>query len=160
MKLNYYFILFVIVILFNYCSGIENNENQNIIISSPEDTLTEKDKSISKTYYEEAVALYEKGQFNEAVKYYNKALEHNPYNASYFYGRALCLFEQLEKYEQAEKDFSYSIKYNPKLAQSYYYRGLIRCKHLNKLSEGCNDLDISLQLGYEKAIVLKKEFCR
>ena len=45
---------------------------------------------------------FDRGEFGKAENIYEKLLEQEPYNASFFYG-LIATYQQLEKYGEAEK---------------------------------------------------------
>ena len=45
---------------------------------------------------------FDRGEFKKAENIYEKLLDQEPYNASFFYG-LIATYQQLEKYNEAEK---------------------------------------------------------
>lgn len=67
-------------------------------------------------YYELAETNILQGKPKQAIKYYSKAIEENPQNATYYIARAYC-YTELKNYLEAEKDYSKAltlIKFNEK----------------------------------------------
>ncbi len=68
------------------------------------------------------IAEYEKGNHNEAVKYYNKGIEANPDDSCLFNNRGLAYYE-LRKYDEAISDFNKAIELKPVFAEAFFNRG-------------------------------------
>ncbi|MFV9646217.1 MAG: tetratricopeptide repeat protein, partial [Desulfobacterales bacterium] len=68
------------------------------------------------------IAEYEKGNHNEAIKYYNKGIEANPGDSCLFNNRGLAYYE-LRKYDEAISDFNKAIELKPVFAEAFFNRG-------------------------------------
>jgi tetratricopeptide (TPR) repeat protein len=69
------------------------------------------------------IAEYEKGNYQEAINYYNKGLEANSNDACLYNNQGLaCL--GLEKYDRAIHNFDKAIELHPDFMNAYYNRGL------------------------------------
>jgi len=65
------------------------------------------------------------GDYQEAIKDYNKAIELNPKDAEAYYNRGLAKVK-LGDYRGAIEDFNKAIEINPKIAEAYNNRGVAK----------------------------------
>jgi len=78
----------------------------------------------SKSKYKHlGIAEFEKGNYQEAIEYYNKGLEAKPDDPCLFNNRGLAYY-RLEQYDKAVADFTKAIELSPHFADAYYNRGL------------------------------------
>ncbi len=78
----------------------------------------------------DAVAVYvnrgndyaKKGQYDEAILNYNKALEINPRYALAYYNRGNA-YDEKGQYDQAISDFTKALEINPRFGEAYIRRG-------------------------------------
>jgi lipoprotein NlpI len=72
--------------------------------------------------YKQGVEANKKGEFDEAIRYYSKAISLKPDSADLFYvrGRAYTEKDQLDK---AISDFTRTIALKPAYAEAYNFRG-------------------------------------
>ena len=68
------------------------------------------------------IAEYEKGNYQEAIEYYNKGIEAKPGDSCLFNNRGLAYYE-LRKYDEALSDFSKAIELKPGFTDAYFNRG-------------------------------------
>lgn len=114
--------------------------NTDKIKYSVEETATLKKLEIlddAKSLYEIGCDLFENGKNNLAIKFYNKAININPENATYYNNRA-CVYNALGQLEKALEDYNIAIKYNPQNPLYYYQRAFINYK-LNRFNESIRD---------------------
>jgi Flp pilus assembly protein TadD len=69
----------------------------------------------------------EKGNYDEAIRYFTKALNFNPNHAEAYYSRGTAHFHK-GQYDQAISDFDKALEINPNDAKAYYNRGIACCK--------------------------------
>ena len=69
------------------------------------------------------IAEYEKGNYQEAIEYYNKGLEAKPDDSCLFNNRGLAYYS-LEQYDKAVADYNRAIELKADFADAYYNRGL------------------------------------
>ena len=69
------------------------------------------------------IAEYEKGNYQEAIEYYNKGLAAKPDDSCLFNNRGLAYYS-LEQYEKAVADYNRAIELRSDFADAYYNRGL------------------------------------
>jgi tetratricopeptide (TPR) repeat protein len=86
------------------------------------------------------VALSNLGLYNEAIKWYDKALEERPDDPSIIANKARILGIALDKYTDALKLINWNLKNNPE------HKGLL-----------CNKAEILEKMGYTKAAIPIKE---
>ena len=81
------------------------------------------------TYYNEGIALYESGDFEQAITRFDKAIEIDPNMAEIYVGRGIANFHRtfsnttMTHFDEAKPDFDRAIELNPGLAEAYYHRG-------------------------------------
>ena len=97
----------VLFFLFSYASA---QEKQN----EPKD---------AKFYIDRGIAYAEKGQFDQAISEYNKALEIGPKSAGAYYNRAIA-YGGKGQIDQAIDDFTKALEIDSRDAGAYYYRGV------------------------------------
>ena len=71
--------------------------------------------------------LFNVGKFNEAIIYYNKAIELNPQEAETYYDRGNAKAE-LKDYTGALQDYSKAIELDPQDAGAYCNRGIVKAE--------------------------------
>jgi tetratricopeptide (TPR) repeat protein len=69
------------------------------------------------------IAEYEKGNYQEAIEYYNKGLEARPGDSCLFNNRGLAYYS-LEQYNKAVADYNRAIELRSDFVDAYYNRGL------------------------------------
>lgn len=69
------------------------------------------------------IAEYEKGNYQEAIEYYNKGLAAKPDDSCLFNNRGLAYYS-LEQYNKAVADYTKAIELRPDFVDAYYNRGL------------------------------------
>ncbi len=74
-------------------------------------------------YNKRGVAYARKGQYDQAISDFNKALEINPRYATAYYNRGVA-YARKGQYDQAISDFTKALEINPRYATAYYNRGL------------------------------------
>jgi len=73
-------------------------------------------------YYSRGVNLDDKGNYDEAVKNYDKAISIDPAFVNAYNDRGV-IFKNRKSYREALADFTKVIELNPKLAKAYINRG-------------------------------------
>ncbi|MCK4388665.1 MAG: tetratricopeptide repeat protein, partial [Desulfobacterales bacterium] len=68
------------------------------------------------------IAEYEKGNYQEAIKYYNKGIDVNPDDSCLYNDRGLAYYA-LRKYDKAIPEYSKAIELKPDFAEAYFNRG-------------------------------------
>lgn len=85
------------------------------------------EKIPSENYFNKGLSSYYKGEYNDAIDYFGKAIEKNPKNAKIFYYLGDAQFK-LKQFGNAIKSFSRVIQLDPKNADAYFCRGLSRAR--------------------------------
>ena len=78
-------------------------------------------------YEKLGLSEYKKGNHKQAIKYFSKAIEYNPNDASLYNNRGLAYYN-LEQYNKAIADYTKAIEIKPNFADAYYNRGLAYLK--------------------------------
>ena len=102
-------------------------------------------------YNSRGIAYGEKGQYDEAISDYNKALEINQSYAEAYRNRGNAYFYK-RQYDQAISDYNKALEINPKYAKAYNNRGVIyRLK--GQYDQAISDYDKALEIdaGYADA---------
>ena len=113
--------------------SMENTSNKTIWIILPIVLLfllscasTHKEKTESRDadfYIKRGNAYHEKGQYDQAILDYNKALEINPKDALAYYHRGIS-YEKKGQYDQAISNYTKALEINPRDTGAYYNRGM------------------------------------
>lgn len=78
----------------------------------------------AKSYYDRGVTYATAGNFNQAIGYFNKAIELKPDYADAWGGRGMS-YSSKGDFDQALSDFNKVIEINPESAKAYYWIGVI-----------------------------------
>lgn len=91
--------------------------------------------------------LIQEGNIEEAIKYYDKAIELDPEQSSFYYNRGLA--RQMKKeFERALEDYSTAIRLDKEFISAYLNRGLVMYQ-LEELEEAVQDYNRVLELDPE-----------
>ncbi len=77
----------------------------------------------AEAYYNRGVAWQNKGQYDQAIADYGKALEINPRYAEAYSNRGAA-WQSKGQYDQAIADYGKALEINPRYAEAYYNRGV------------------------------------
>ena len=88
--------------------------------------------------------FFKKGEYEEAIESYTKAMKLDATSAIYPANRALC-YLKLSKYKEAEEDSTIAIKLDPKYSKAYFRRASAR-KSLKKYPHAIDDLNKLIEL--------------
>jgi tetratricopeptide (TPR) repeat protein len=95
-------------------------ENSMAIIK---DVIERKIKTETAIHFFKGTSYAYKGQYDQAISDYNKAIEINLMNAIAYNNRGL-VYDKKGQYDQAISYYNKAIEINPKNAEAYYNRGL------------------------------------
>ena len=108
---------------------------------------------------DKAAKLYSSNKFQEAIDLYKKAIDLNPYDATFYENIGMCSY-QLKQYEDVILFFEQSLeKKSRSLGKAEFFIGLSKV-NLGKLEEGCLFLHKSKSLNYESAYNAIIKFCK
>lgn len=109
------------------------------------------DRELSVNIIKKAKIKADRGNYNQAVKSFTKALKLQPKNASLYNSRALAYLHSND-YEKAMKDFNTAIRLDPEQAEFYYNKAsvfIFRGDHQSAIA--CYDKAILTDPLFEKA---------
>jgi tetratricopeptide (TPR) repeat protein len=91
-------------------------------------TKSAKDQPGNYENYSSKGSTYcDKGEYDQAIQSYTRAIEINPKDADAYFNRGLA-HSKKEDYGWAVSDFTMAIEIKPKDAEAYYNRGNVRAK--------------------------------
>jgi len=92
-----------------------------LLLAAGSDTMqTELNDAVA--YNNRGNAYSDKGQYDQAISDYTKALEINPRYARPYYNRGSA-YARKGQYDQAISDYTKALEINPRYARAYYNRG-------------------------------------
>jgi len=80
-------------------------------------------ETLSKVYFDRALAWGEKGDYGKTIADYTKAIEINPRYAEAYNNRGLA-WGKKDDYDKAIADYTKAIEINPKYAEAYFFRSI------------------------------------
>ena len=95
------------------------------------------------------LTFQEKGEYEEAIKHYDKAIHINPQDAAAYNNRGLAK-GRLGRYEDAIADYNEVLRINPQLAEAYYNRGFAKFR-LDRYEDAIADFDQALRINPQLA---------
>ncbi len=98
------------------------------------------------SYYEMGTTYLKKGEYDQSIFYFNKALEIDPKDADAYCNRG-SLYGKKKLYDRAIYDFDKTIEIDPGYALAYYNRGQLYCLK-GKYDKSWNDINKAKELGY------------
>lgn len=111
--------------------------------SMPTQNQIELNPNYVKAYNNRGTTYYNLGLYNKAIRDFNKSIELNPCEYSYFYrGNS---YYHLQQYEKAIQDYSEVIKLNPKFALAYFNRAVTYHK-IGEYKKAVDDLNKAKEL--------------
>jgi tetratricopeptide (TPR) repeat protein len=102
-------LLFILILVYSISQAIELN---------PRD---------AEGYYNQGIAWYNKGDYDQAISDYNKAIELNPSYADAYNNRGNAWIKKGD-YDRAISDYNKAIEINPRDAKAYFNRGIVWAK--------------------------------
>ena len=101
---------------------------------------------------------YEGGEYQLALKAYNKCILQEKYNADIYISRG-DVYTKIFAYEFAEKDYTMALDFQPFNGELYYKRGQTR-KKLKKANLACSDYKKAFKYKYMKADDEIRSYCQ
>ncbi len=92
-----------------------------LLILSVTGCVASSEKAV--VYNDRGFAFYEKGQYDQAIADYDKAIEINPKLAMAYNNRGL-VFDGTGQFDRAIADYNKAIEINPEFSIAYNNRGL------------------------------------
>lgn len=109
------------------------------LVDKPAKPETELDRAMR--FKNDGNARFKSGKYNEAIEFYNKAIEtcpkSNPMDLSTFYQNRAAAYEQLKKWKSVKEDCTKALDLNSRYIKALFRRA--------KASENTNDLIASLE---------------
>ena len=101
----------------------------------------------AKGYYNRGCAYGEKGQYDQAISDYNKALEINPRYAKAYNNRGYA-YGKKRQYDQAISDYNKALEINSRDAEAYNSRG-VAYYFKKEYDKSWEDVKKAQDLGYK-----------
>ena len=92
---------------------------------------------------------YQKGEYEDAIKHYDQAIDINPQFAEAYNNRGITK-DRLGRHEEAITDYNEAIRINPQLAEAYYNRGTTK-DLLGRHEEAIADYDQAIRINPQYA---------
>ena len=96
-------------------------------------------------YFQQGQALFDKGNYAEAIKAYTNAIELNPNHGEAYRRRGVCK-ATLKSYEAAIPDYTKAIEINPKNSKAYNGRGTAKHRGLKDYAGAMSDFNKAIEL--------------
>ncbi len=94
---------------------------------------------------DKGTAHLEKGEYDQAISEFNKALEINPRDANAYFNRGLA-YHNKGQYDQAISDYTKALEINPGFAEAYNNRGFT-CGLKGQFDQAISDLNKALEIN-------------
>jgi len=99
------------------------------------------------SYLNRGVAYGKKGQYDQAIVDFNKAIELDPRDAAAYYNRGIS-YEKRGQHDRAILDFTKAIEINPRYAKAYINRGAAYFSK-REYEKAWDDVSKVQDLGYQ-----------
>ena len=100
-----------------------------------------------RSYYNRGTVYYEKGEYDQAILCFDKAIRINPWFAEAYCSRGTAYYQKSE-YDQAILDFNKAIEINPGFAEAYYNRAVVYY-HKQEYDKAWEDVQEARSLGHQ-----------
>ncbi|HOY64226.1 MAG: TPR repeat-containing protein YrrB [bacterium ADurb.Bin236] len=121
----------------------KSKEQQELF--SEKNNSCDNTSSIYDRYFSAAIAWYKKGDYQQALTCYNKALEVDPGNTTALNNRGMT-YHQLKTYEKAIADFSRAIDIDREFVDAYTNRGYVYL-FMGHYDRSVSDLDRAIEIN-------------
>ncbi|OGP69033.1 MAG: hypothetical protein A2170_06220 [Deltaproteobacteria bacterium RBG_13_53_10] len=125
-------VLFVILLFLSSCASTHK---------------TQTELGDAEAYYNRGNAYWDKGQLDQAILDYNRALELNPGYAEAYNNRGVA-YRNKGQYDQAILDYNKAFEINPRFAEVYYIRA-VTYYHKKDYGKSWEDVHLAQSLGYK-----------
>jgi tetratricopeptide (TPR) repeat protein len=105
------------------------------------------DAAYAFAYVNRGLAYAEKGNFDLAMKDYNRTIALSPYYAAAYFNRGL-LYGKLGQPDRAREDYDAAIARDPSSAVAYYNRGIVQGE-LGQVQRAIEDYNVAIKLNRE-----------
>lgn len=143
-RINVIFILLVLVIPTLTSAELKTFTKEYAYQASEADSKNSSQPKDEWAYFNQGTANGRIGNYKQAIKYFNKAIELNPELQRAYYNRAVA-YEKLGNYDEAFKDFNKAIELNPQLAMFYRGRGFAYAE-IGNYDQAINDYNTAIEL--------------
>lgn len=113
-----------------------------------EDVADQKLESQTAINYFRGIAHAIRGQHNQAIPYYNKAIEINPTFANAYFSRGVAYVQGRGQNDQAISDYNKAIDINPRFAKAILSRGVAYYSK-GEYDKAWEDVHKAQSLGYQ-----------
>ena len=103
------------------------------------------DPNLAQTWYNKGIALYDQGNYDEAIKAYDEAIMLDPNYAYAWDGKGAALYDQ-GNYDEAIKALDEAIRLNPNFVEAWYNKGSI-LDIQGKYDDAINAYDEAIKLN-------------
>ena len=134
-----------------YYTLIKNGNSKEAIISFKQSIKLNSNRNMAFNNLGEV--FFEEKQYNDAISYYNLALQHG-YNAYTFYNLGLAKYFYNQDYVQVIKDMDSALSLDNTIIDAYYNRGLCY-SHLKNYEKALSDVNTTLKMSenHENALI-------
>ncbi|MFT5779979.1 MAG: tetratricopeptide (TPR) repeat protein [Crocinitomicaceae bacterium] len=117
------------------------------------------DKMNAETTVANGQKFYKAGNYNEAIKYFDNALNMDSTNYAGYFSRGLC-YKAQNKFKRALADYNNAIRLSRESDKKtlYYTRGEIK-SHLDLVDGACKDMKEASKRGDDRAAQYLNLFC-
>ena len=98
----------------------------------------------AKTYYQMGLTHVQKGDFDQAILYFNKSIEMDPKNSMAYSNRGSA-YAVKGQYDRAISDWTKALEIDPKYAGAYYNRGNVFCR-MGQYDKAISDLNKAIEI--------------
>jgi tetratricopeptide (TPR) repeat protein/beta-lactamase regulating signal transducer with metallopeptidase domain len=115
-----------------------------------ETTVTELETEDAAAYISQGVSCFKKGQIEDAIADFEKAIDLDPGNAVAYIARGSAYYE-LDQLDNAISDYNKAIEINPDFAVAYQNRGSVHYR-LGRFDNAIADYDKAIEINPEFAV--------
>lgn len=119
----------VLLFLFSYVSAQQKQDEPND----------------AKFYIDRGVAYGQKGQFEQAIADFTKAIEIDPKSTDAYFNRAVA-YAKKNQHDRAISDYTKALQTGPKDAGTYYYRGIAYLEK-RQFDQAADDFTNAIEIG-------------